>query len=174
MHQITEAGAYCVTAGTYLKQRFFRTRKRLDMLQELLFMYAARYGWWLQAWSIFPNHYHFVAWCEGQPDLRGFLNELHTQSSRRLNLMDGQQGRKVWHQYWDTHLTHQGSYLARLKYVMDNPVHHGVVSNAANYGWCSASWFQRSAPSAFAKAVSAIKTDKLNIGDDFPRNESGG
>ena len=172
IHRLNEAGAYCVTAGTYLKQKLFHTRKRLDMLQEFFFGFAKKFDWWLQSWSLFPNHYHFVGFNDKDPSTLGrVINEFHSASARELNKMDGQQGRKVWHQYWDTHLTTAGSYLARLKYVNENPVHHGVVDRATNYRWCSASWFERNAISAFIDAVSRMKIDRVSIVDDF---QSGG
>src|SRR6266568_1178059 len=58
-------------------------------------------------------------------------------------------GRRVWFQYHDTQLTFEKSYLARLKYVNENPVHHGIVLRATNYGWCSARWFEDHAERAF-------------------------
>jgi len=50
-----------VTAGTYLKQPIFRGAQRLECLCDLLLELAEKYGWDLQAWAVFPNHYHFVA-----------------------------------------------------------------------------------------------------------------
>lgn len=32
IHQLSETGTYLVTAGTYLKAHYFRTRDRLDVL----------------------------------------------------------------------------------------------------------------------------------------------
>jgi putative transposase len=172
IHRLTNAGAYCVTGATYLKQRLFHSRKRLDMLQEMFFDFANRFDWLLQAWSLFPNHYHFVAFSERKPEsLSRMLNEFHSASARELNRMEGLTGRKVWFQYWDTHLTIPGSYLARLRYVHENAVHHGVVARATNYRWCSATWFEMNASSGFYKAVSSVKIDRVSIVDDF---QSGG
>ena len=137
VHHLQEAGAYCVTAGTYLKEKLFHRRTQLDMLQEMFFSFAERFHWSLQAWAFFPNHYPFVAFSEEQ-SLQRMLNEFHSASARELNKSYGVAGRRVWFQYWDTHLTIQGSYLARLRYVHENAVHHGVVTRASNYRWCSA------------------------------------
>ena len=41
------------------------------------------------------------------------------------------------------------SLLARLNYVHNNPVHHGIVPAARQYPWCSASWFENSADRLF-------------------------
>ena len=34
------------------------------------------------------------------------------------------------------------SYLARLNYVHQNPVKHGLVRVANQYRWCSAAWLE--------------------------------
>jgi REP-associated tyrosine transposase len=60
-HRLGSAGAYIVTAGTYRKEHLFRSRERLDFLLRQLFERATEHGAALQAWSVFPNHYHFVA-----------------------------------------------------------------------------------------------------------------
>ncbi|HCE46510.1 MAG TPA: hypothetical protein DET40_23440 [Lentisphaeria bacterium] len=56
---------------------------------------------------------------------------------------------------------------ARLKYVHNNPVHHGVVPVAENYTWCSAGWFNMHGEAAFKKTVESFKTDSLKVFDDF-------
>lgn len=85
-----------------------------------------------------------------------------------MNTQDGESGRKVWFQYWDTHLPFQASYMARLKYVHLNPVHHGIVTVATDYEWCSARWFEANASPAFVKSVTSFPTDRLlHIRDDF-------
>jgi putative transposase len=76
-------------------------------------------------------------------------------------------GRKVWHQYWDLRITFQKSYLARLNYVMQNPVRHGIVGSADQYPLCSASWFEMKSSPAFFQSVSSCKIDALDVLDDF-------
>lgn len=61
LHRLGQPGAYMVTAGTYRKQHFFASAERLDYLCDSLFNFVEKYGWQLQAWAVFPNHYHFVA-----------------------------------------------------------------------------------------------------------------
>lgn len=67
----------------------------------------------------------------------------------------------------DTRITHQTSYMARLRYVNQNPVHHRLVPEASRYRWCSAAWFETNAPKSFVESVARFKTDKLDIWDDF-------
>ena len=61
VHRLAEPGAYIVTAGTYLKKPTFAGPQRLEYLCDRLLELAEKYEWQLQAWAVFPNHYHFVA-----------------------------------------------------------------------------------------------------------------
>jgi putative transposase len=141
---------------------------RLDFFQESLFRCAREFGWDLRAWAVLANHYHFIA--ASPPDTRTlpkFLGKLHMQTARQLNLWDNTPKRKVWFQFWESRITFERSYLARLNYVHHNPARHGVVPLAENYKWCSAAWFARNAPPAFVKTVKNFKIDRVNLPDDF-------
>ena len=81
--------------------------------------------------------------------------------------MDGAPGRKVWHNYRETRLTYQRSYLARLNYVHQNPVRHGLVAVANQYPWCSAAWFERTASAAMVKSIYRFKIDAVKVCDEF-------
>jgi putative transposase len=168
MHRLTQAGAYMVTCGTYLKQHHFRGNKRLSFLCDTLLALAAECAWNLEAWAVFSNHFHFVALSPPDPgSLRTFMNELHSRTSGTINREDGTPGRRVWYQYWDSHLTYQRSYFARLGYVHSNAVRHGLVKEPSLYPWCSAGWFQRRATTAFYKTIMSFRIDRLKLLDDF-------
>ena len=177
-----------VTAGTYLKQPLFRGPDRLRYLCEMLLEVAEKHKWQLQAWAVFPNHYHFVALLPEEiskaaascrtpsrtPSCRtpnGPLTQLtkhlHSITAIQVNRWDRAPGRQTWFQYWDSRLTFQKSYLARLSYVHKNAVHHGLVHEPSLYPWCSAGWFQRRATSAFFKTVMGMKVDRVRVTDDF-------
>ena len=168
VHLLHETGTFMVTAGTYKKQHFFNNPDRLDFLHESLLQTAEEFGWNLQAWALFSNHYHFVAISPEHPEnLKNMISKLHANTARRLNKLENFPGAKVWFQYWDTRLTFQNSYFARLHYVHNNPFHHGVVNDPLKYRWCSAAWFARTADPAFFKTVASFKTDRVNVRDDF-------
>lgn len=97
--------------------------------------------------------------------------KLHQSSARKdrpeLNRLDDTPGRKVWFQYWDSPITFEKSYLARLNYVHRNAVHHGLVADPAAYKWCSAAWFERTAEHAFFRTVWEFPCDRLHVADDF-------
>ena len=158
-----------MTAGTYCKQHFFRGAERLPVLQRGLLKLAARFGWGIEAWAVFSNHYHFVAHSPktGAESLREMLATLHGETAVWLNRVDKQPNRKVWYNFRETRLTYEKSYLARLNYVHQNPVKHGLVPVASHYPWCSAGWFERVATSAQVKTIYGFKTDRLNVFDEY-------
>jgi putative transposase len=168
LHRLAGKGTFIVTAGTLNKKHHFRDVRSLDSLESELLAKAQEYGWQLEAWAVFSNHYHFVGHALSDAgSLKPFLSHLHSDTARLVNLRDNEVGRQVWYNFWETELTYESSYLARLNYVHQNAVHHGLVSVANQYSWCSAAWFERTATSAQVKTIYGFKTDKVRIVDDF-------
>ena len=170
-HQLCVRGAYFVTAGTYLKVHHFRGTERLRVLHRGLLTVARDFGWQLEAWAVFSNHYHFVGHSPSAgPDavnLSDMLSNLHVKTATWINKLDGAPGRRVWFNFRETRLTYQRSYLARLNYVHQNAVKHGLVPVANQYPWCSARWFERMASAAMVRSIYRFKIDDLRLEDDF-------
>jgi len=167
-HYLSESGVFMVTAGTWRRQQLFHDAVRLRLLHDTLLTTASRYDWRLEAWAVLPNHYHFIAAAPSDAStLRAWVREVHSRTAIGLNRLDGLSGRKVWHNYWETRLTYANAYLARLHYVHQNPVKHGIVRDATQYLWCSAAWFESNATPAQVRTVYSFRTDRLNVIDDF-------
>ena len=107
LHQLSQNGTYFVTAGTYLKQHHFRGRERLRVLHRGLLIVARDFGWQLEAWAVFSNHYHFVAHSppEGAGNLSRMLGKLHEKLAKWVNKLDSTAGRQVWFNFRETRLT---------------------------------------------------------------------
>ncbi len=166
LHLFMPNTVYMVTASTLYKQHIFTTPEKLRLLQEVLSEAAQTYQWNLEAWALFCNHYHFIARApEDGTSLRRLIQRLHSQSARLVNEIDRTPGRRVWFQYWDTCLTYEKSYYARLNYVHNNPVKHGLVSIAEQYPFCSAAWFKAHASDDFRKKLATIPYDRVNVPD---------
>ena len=170
-HQLSESGTYFLTAGTYRKQHFFRGRQRLEVLHRGLLRVARDHGWQLEAWAIFSNHYHFVGHSPVEEitafNLSTMLNQLHENMAIWVNRLDGTPGRRVWFNYRETRLTFEKSYLARLNYVHQNPVKHGLVTAANQYSWCSAGWFERTASPSQVRTIYGFKTNAVRVYDEY-------
>jgi putative transposase len=154
-----------------MKAHYFRGADRLRVLHRGLLTLAWKCGWQLEAWAVFSNHYHFVAHSPRDiptaESLGPMLKTLHVKTSSWVNGLDRTPKREVWYNYWETRLTYQKSYFARLNYTHQNPVKHRLVPVANQYPWCSAAWFERTASSAQVKTIYRFKTDKLQLLDDF-------
>jgi putative transposase len=171
LHQLSLRGTYFVTAGTYRKEHHFRGDTRLNVLQRGLLTVARDFQWQLEAWAIFSNHYHFIAHsppAEGSAEsLPRMLGLLHEKTAKWVNGLDRTPGRSVWHNFWETRLTYERSYLARLNYVHQNAVKHRLMLVANQYRWCSAAWFERTARPAQVKTIYGIRTDRLQLSDEY-------
>ena len=171
VHQLSTRGTYFVTASTYLKAHHFRGKARLAVLHRGLLSVTRKFGWELEAWAVFSNHYHFIGHSPScAPDaanLSDMLSTLHVKTSGWVNKLDQAPARQVWFNFRETRLTYQKSYLTRLNYVHQNAVKHGLVPVANLYPWCSAAWFERTASQAMVKSIYRFKTEQIRVSDDF-------
>jgi putative transposase len=174
LHRFGGCSVYFVTAGTLRKQHYFRAPAARDYLRDSLFNHAKAHECWLQAWAIFSNHYHLVVASDLGENVKRMLRKFHVNTAIDANRHDGVKGRKVWYQFRDTQLTIEASWLARLRYTHENAVHHGLVRDATQYRWCSASWFASTARPAFVETVRRIKIDRVNVYDDYAAVEGDG
>ena len=162
-----------VQAGTRNKEPFFHAPDRLSLVCDALLELAEKYGWALEAWAVLSNHYHFIGTSSKPDALRQLVRHLHSLTAREINRWDEAPGRRVWFQYWDTHLTYHKSYYARLNYVHRNAVHHGLVRTPSEYPWCSAAWFERRAQQSFYRTIMNFPCDSINVRDDYEVSPEG-
>jgi putative transposase len=167
MHRLGEPGAYIITTGTYQKQPFFNSPEKLTFLANTLLEFAEKCGYTLQAWAFFSNHYHLILETNTPTSIKSLIRQTHSATALYINRADQSPDRKVWFQYWETHLTFPKCYLARLNYVHSNAVLHGLVRKPELYPWCSAPWFQRKADKSFYRTVMTFPSDQVNVPDDF-------
>jgi putative transposase len=96
------------------------------------------------------------------------ITALQKESASWLNQLDAARGRTRYGSSSGTsHLTFERSYLARLNYVHENAVHHGIVARAENYRWCSAKWFLDRVSRAHYESVRRFGSERLNVPDEF-------
>ena len=169
-HRLSSSGTYFVTASTYRKLNHFAGKERLSVLQRGLLKLANQHGWALEAWAVFSNHYHFVAHSpcdQAGGSLSRMLQELHSKTAKWVNKLDGTTSRQVWYNFWETRLTYEKSYFARLNYTHKNAVKHGLVPVASQYPWCSAAWFERTATPAQISSIYSFDFNRVKVEDTF-------
>lgn len=167
-HRLAEAGVYFVTARMTEREPLLSDAETKDWFQAALFEAMEEHHWTLEAWAVLSNHYHFVAHSpSGTADtLASMLKKLHSLSTKKLNRRDGRPGRtRLWQNFREKRLTLQRSYLARLHYVHQNAVHHGLVRVGSDWPWCSAAAFKAAVTPAWLKTISSFRYDEIAAGD---------
>ena len=170
-HKLSTRGTYFVTAATYQKVHHFHGKQRLSVLHRGLLSVSREFDWRLEAWAVFTNHYHFVAHSpedqESADSLSRMLGKLHSKTGSWIGRLEKAKSLRVWHNYRETRLTYQKSYLARLNYVHQNAVRHGLVPVANQYPWCSAAWFEWISSRAAIESIYGFKIDRIKVEDDY-------
>jgi len=167
-HLFCPNAVYLVTGGVMRKWYLLDTNQKKKHFFYTLVERAGMLGWELEAWAVLPNHYHFVARApEEAVSLKSLIQAVHSISSKYLNWLDNTPGRRVWYNYWDTCITNQTSYIARLHYVHTNAVKHGLVERPEDYPHCSYRWFVRCAEQDFRRIVLSQPIDRLRVKDDY-------
>jgi putative transposase len=167
-HYFVPNAMYIVTGAILHKQHLLSDNKRKGFVLQTLIQRSDLLGWQLQAWAILNNHYHFIAQApENVQTLEKLIRQVHSITAIELNRQDGTPGRQVWNNYWDTCLTYEKAYLARLRYVHENPVKHGLAENAIDYPYCSYKWFLENGDEVLKEQVFQQPIDKVKIFDDF-------
>jgi putative transposase len=165
-HWTSLPGAYIITAGTLHRGHLFDSAVKLDLLRDSLRELTRQYRFEAEAWCVFSNHYHLVGMASDPASIPRMVSHLHANTARAVNLIDGHSGRKVWYQYWDTRIESDSSYLARLRYVYENPVRHGLVRRARDYPWGCAYEVGTSLSEKW-RAAHECATEDVVVKDDF-------
>lgn len=167
-HYFVPNAMYMVTGAILHNQHFLNEDKKRQFLLETLFDRSKLLGWEIQAWAILNNHYHFIGKApENASTLSKLTRQIHSITAVQFNQWDKTFGRQVWFNYWDTCLTYEKAYLARLHYVHMNQVKHGLVENAMDYPYCSYRWFIEQGHDSLRKQVLDQPINRINVTDDF-------
>jgi REP element-mobilizing transposase RayT len=85
----------------------------VESLASGLLKVTSDFGWHLEAWAVFSNHYHFIAHSpqeeDGAESLSQMLGLLHEKTAKWFNRLDDTRKRKVWHNFRETRLTYEKS-----------------------------------------------------------------
>lgn len=167
-HYFVPNAIYMVTGAIVDKEHLLHENRRKELFLLTLFERAKLLNWNMEAWAVLNNHYHFIAQSpDDATSLTKLIQQVHSISAIQVNRWDNAPGRQVWQNYWDTCITYEKSYLARLRYVHENPVKHGLVENAINYPYCSYKWFFEQSDNDLKEQVSTQPIDKVDVFDDF-------
>jgi putative transposase len=100
---------------------------------------ASRFGVEILSWCLMPNHTHFVAVPQDSDSLARAFGEAHRRYTRMRNFGEGVRG-YLFQGRFGSCVLDERHLLAAVRYVEMNPVRAGMVGEAWEYGWSSASF----------------------------------
>jgi len=115
-HFLEEDSYYFITASTFTKQPYLQGDDHKELLLEQFKIKFIEFGWDLLFWVILDNHYHIIVKSGEYKEIGHVVSRIHGASSYQINKLDKKRGRKVWYNYWDSIITFENSYLARINY----------------------------------------------------------
>ena len=167
-HYFVSNAMYMITGAILYNQPLLGENNRKEFVLQTLLERTSLLGWNLQAWAVLNNHYHFIGHApENAMTLEKLIRQLHSITAIEINRWDKTPGRQVWFNYWDSCLTYEKSYLARLHYIHINPVKHGVADMAIDYPFCSYKWFIEQGDEILKQQVFSQPIDRVKVFDDF-------
>jgi len=169
-HLFRPNAKYFVTGATYLKKLFLASKNIKTKLLTSIKKGCEKYSWVLEDWVILDNHYHLMLNAPDHPNtLSTIFNEVHkfTAIWVKKNLPELKDETRIFYNYWDSCITYEKSYFARLNYIYFNPVKHGYVKEASDYLWGSYRVRLKAESYYLNELREKYPWDKIKVKDDF-------
>lgn len=168
-HLFLPGVTYFITGAIYRKQPIIYSSGRKEFWMKTLLAVLGHYRWDLSAWVVLDNHYHLL--CRAPKNsavkLSQWINSLHRRTAKQWNEEEKTAGRQVWWNYWDTCITNERSYYARLNYIYHNPVKHGLASRPDEYSFSSYAAHLNQQPEFIRRILNDHPFDRVKVLDDF-------
>jgi putative transposase len=100
----------------------------------------SRAGVSVWAWCLMTNHVHFLMVPEKETSLALSLKEATRRHARRINERHGVRGHLFQERFYSYPVQTDRHLAAVARYIEQNPVKAGLVLDAENYPWSSASF----------------------------------
>lgn len=168
-HLFVKNAKYFITSSTLGKYLYYKTDSSKRAILNYLTKSLRHHFWELEDWVILDNHIHFIANApEKAATLTDVMCNFHRFSANWL-AKNGirKKAEKYFHNYWDTCLTYERSYFARLNYIWYNPVKHGYVNSPEEWKFGSYYYRLREEAESMQKQMEKYPFDNLKIKDDF-------
>ena len=127
-------------------QLYLRQPAIADMVVEAIWYNAevlAHYD--LHAFVVMPNHVHLLV--TARVPLPTLTKSLKGITAKRANAILALTGRPFWQdESYDHTVRNEREFQRCRRYILDNPVRAGLVSEAQQYRWSSAGWATRGSP----------------------------
>ena len=169
-HLFKSNAKYFITGATYLKKAFLVAESAKGKLLDSVKKGCEKYFWVLEDWVILDNHYHLMLNAPNSVStLSKMFNEVHKFTAIWLkeNFLELKKEKRIFYNYWDSCITYEKSYFARLNYIYFNPLKHGYVKEANNYMWGSYRFRLKEEFDYLNKLKEKYPWNRVIVKDDF-------
>ncbi|MDP3772435.1 MAG: transposase [bacterium] len=146
---------YHVINRAVMRLQIFNSGEDYLLFETILENVRDEYGMRVLAYSIMPNHWHFLLYPEKDGDLGIFMHRLTNAHTRQVKARTHTNGTGPLYQgrYKSFLIQKDPHLLTVLKYIERNPVRAGLVTQAEEWRWGSA-WRRIHGASAREKLLS--------------------
>ena len=166
VHLFRTNAMYMLTASIYGNEHLMKTGVRKAEWRDSFYKAAEIYQWIIIAWVVLSNHYHAIlrSPADTEKSIDKFVASYHKFTVRKWNHEDGQSGRPVWWNYYDTCNRDRREFFTKLNYVHWNPVKHGLVRRPEEYAFSS---YQDFINRKLGKVNQALENGEVNDVPEF-------
>jgi len=169
-HLFRSEAKYFITASTYLRKSFLKLDSAKERLLYSIQRGFSENGWLLEDWVVLNNHYHLMADAQNNAlNLSRIMRDIHkfTALWMKKNITGLDKEAHIWYNYWDTCITYEKSYFARLNYIWHNPTKHGYVEDAADWKFGSYYLRMKNEKGLLVEIGKKYPCDKVKVKDNF-------
>ena len=130
---------YYITASAYMHENLFQRATTAELLLKTLFRYRGRNEFLVHEFVIMPNHIHSLLSVDDGCAIGRAVQFIKGGFSHELG-RTGTKLRAIWQPSYYEHRVRDAAEYARVrKYIHENPVRRGLVGEAGEYPFSSAS-----------------------------------
>ncbi len=128
---------YLVTTVCLNRKPIFRESKAAHAVVEAIFFGKMQQWYYLLSFVIMPDHMHLII-IPRNKNISQCMKSIKGFSARKINSMFDKRG-SIWQNgFYDYVLDNEEKVLSRMRYIEDNPVRTGIVTNTEGYEYSSA------------------------------------
>lgn len=129
-----ETRTYFVTAVTANRRKLFQVTRTAELLLQTILHYRSQGKFLLHAYVIMPDHFHVLLTPAPEVSLEKAVQFIKGGFSFRLK-----DEKDVWlRSFNESQVSSRGQFAEYLRYIEENPVRRGLVTEARAYPFSSA------------------------------------
>jgi len=130
---------YVVTTVTLNREPIFKESIAADIVLEAILFGRRQQWYYLLSFVIMPDHMHLII-IPRDKNISECMKSIKGFSARQINSVFDRKG-SIWQNgFYDYILDGEEKVLSRMRYIEDNPVRKGMVTDTGDYGYSSAKY----------------------------------